>query len=197
MNKKKNKIALVVGASSPAGNWASVLLSKQGYFVGINDWAPAACDRLRDEINADGGMAESFPADPSKKLPFQTMLEHFLEGQGRIDLLINASAIEPQDKLLEMDEWDWRKALDLNLASVFVSTQSVGRVMRDLGAGTILNLVDRRNAFNSLAYDTAAAAIAEFTRGASRQLAPLKINLDLIVIEGDRNSLEKKILVHL
>jgi NAD(P)-dependent dehydrogenase (short-subunit alcohol dehydrogenase family) len=192
-----NKIALVVGASSQIGNWASALLGKQGYFVGINDWAPAACDRLRDQIIGDGGQAESFPADPSKKLPFQTMLEHFLEDHGRIDLLINASAVEPRDTLLEMDEWDWRKALDLNLASVFVSTQSVGRVMRELGGGTILNLVDQRESFNSLAYETAAAAIAKFSEGASNELAPLKISLALIASNGVQKSLEEKILAYL
>lgn len=191
MNKPNNKVALVVGASSRLGQWASELLGREGYYVGVNDWAPEACERLKGAILAQGGMAGAFPADPSKKLAFQTMLEHFLEEHERIDLLVNASAIEPPDRLLDMDEWDWRRAMELNVSSVFVAMQSVGRVMRELGGGRMLNLIQEAQSSDSLAYRSAIAAVAELSNEASKELAPLKISLALVVGSNERAAFDK------
>ncbi len=193
MNKQKNKIALIVGASSDLGRAAGQILSSAGYFIGVNDWAPEACEKVAREIIDKGGSAKAYPADPSKKLTFQTMLEHFLGEQGKIELLINASAIEPIATLIEMDEWDWRKTIDLNLSSVFVSSQSVGRVMRDLGGGKILNLTRKPEESSSLAYRTAIASIHALSQEANSEFAPFNVHVEARSLGGDMHELEKEI----
>jgi NAD(P)-dependent dehydrogenase (short-subunit alcohol dehydrogenase family) len=197
MNKQSKKIALIVGASSTLGRAAGLILAKSGYMVGVNDWAPEACEKVVREITTQSGDAAAYPADPSKKLAFQTMLEHFLEEHEKIDLLVTSSAIEPKDTLLEMDEWDWRRAIDLNLGSVFVSMQSVGRVMRDLGAGSILNLVRAPKESSSLAYRTAIASIQALSDEASIELQPFNIQVAQHTFDGDSEGMENELATFL
>ena len=58
-----------------------------------------------------------------------------------IDILINHASVEPHFSLLDMDEWDWHRVLDVNLTGAFLVTQSVGRMMREQGGGVIVNLL--------------------------------------------------------
>ena len=43
--------------------------------------------------------------------------------------------------LLDMDEWEFHRTLDVNLGGPFFCMQQVGRVMREQGRGTIVNTV--------------------------------------------------------
>ena len=49
--------------------------------------------------------------------------------------------MEPHTPLLDMDEWDWHRTLDVNLTGAFLMIQSAGRMMREKGNGVILNIV--------------------------------------------------------
>lgn len=189
---KPQSIALVVGAASPLGTLAAEVLAEQGYFVGLCDLSSEACARVEAALLAQGHAAQAFPADPSKKLAFQTMLEHFLEQHQRIDLLLNASLVAPQTPFLETDEWDWRRALDLNLNSVFIAAQTVGRVFRELGAGSIINLLDE--ASPSTSYRTAAAAVEAFSDSLRAELQPLNISVDCLSLPVEKEALSQRIL---
>ena len=78
---------------------------------------------------------------PAKKVGVQSLIKGVEDDFGRIDILVNHAAVEPRSALLDMDEWDWHRTLDVNLTGVFLMAQSVGRVMREGGGGVIINLV--------------------------------------------------------
>jgi 3-oxoacyl-[acyl-carrier protein] reductase len=95
--------------------------------------------------------------------------------------------VRPRAGLLELDEWDWRRALDVNLTGVFLAMQSVGRVMRELGGGVMLNVVSEPNQVGeniSLAYQAAAAGITGLTRAAAGELAPHNIRVNGLRLAG-------------
>jgi len=45
---------------------------------------------------------------------------------GGIDTLIYHAEVQPRESLLDMDEWDWHRVLDVNLTGAFLMLQSVG-----------------------------------------------------------------------
>jgi NAD(P)-dependent dehydrogenase (short-subunit alcohol dehydrogenase family) len=114
-------------------------------------------------------------------MPAEAMVNQVIEDFGRIDILINAAAVTPRTPLLEMDEWDWRRTLDVNLSAPFFTMQLVGRLMRRQGGGVMVNIIS----FESPAADQCAsfaskAGLAALTQVAARELAPYGIRLNAV-----------------
>jgi len=86
----------------------------------------------------------------SKKMPVQAMLDEILEDWGRLDILINNAHVDPHKALLDLDEWDWRRTIDVNLTGPFLLAQSAGRVMKEAGEGVIVNLLSGGEGYAAL-----------------------------------------------
>ena len=107
------------------------------------------------------------------------MPPRFGEDFGRIDILINHASVEPHVPLLEIDEWDWHRVLDVNLTGAFLMAQSTGRVMRAQGSGVIVNLISlaAREPGQAAAFLASMHGLAELTRQAARELEPYGIRV--------------------
>ncbi|MFC1996953.1 SDR family NAD(P)-dependent oxidoreductase [Chloroflexota bacterium] len=135
------KVVLITGAGLGVGREMAVALAKRGAIVAANSLTPVNLDDTIAQVRALGGQAQAYVADIASKLALQSMLNEIIDQYGRLDILIQAAGVEPRDTLLEMDEWDWRRALDINLTGPFLLMQSAGRIMREQGGGVIVNLV--------------------------------------------------------
>ena len=83
-----------------------------------------------------------------------------------------------------MDEWDWRRQIEVNLTGAFFCTQLLGRVMADEGGGGIINIAPL-SAFESrvnarVAYVTAKAGLLALTRQAADELAEYGIRVNAV-----------------
>ncbi len=141
MTDFKGKVVLITGAGKGAGRRLAVAFAKHGAIVAANDISPINVEEVVEEINAGGGSARAYIEDVAKKVGVQALVKGVEDDFGRIDILVNHAAVEPHSPLLDMDEWDWHRTLDVNLTGAFLMTQSVGRVMREQGGGVIINLV--------------------------------------------------------
>jgi len=177
-----NRVVLIIGAGSAIGAEIARELSAAGMQLALNDLLPTRIEPLAAQIAAGGGQAVAFPADVSRKLSLQTMLQEVLEKFARIDVLVFIANVQPPDVILDMDEWDWHRTIDLNLTAAFLCMQSVGRVMRELGGGVIVNVLDtpspptplpqsRRgeSPLASAAYAVAAAGVAALSHAAEEE----------------------------
>ena len=135
------KVVLITGAGDGIGRALAAAFAERGAIVAANALTPVNLDETIVRIQAGGGKAQAYVADIASKLALQTMLNEIIDQYGRVDMLIQASSVQPTDALLEMDEWDWRRTLDSNLTGPFLLMQSAGRVMREQGGGVIVNLV--------------------------------------------------------
>ena len=135
------KVVLITGAGDGIGRALAAAFAARGAIVAANALTPVNLDETIARIQAGGGKAQAYVADIASKLALQTMLNEIIDQYGRVDILIQASSVQPTDALLEMDEWDWRRTLDSNLTGPFLLMQSAGRVMREQGGGVIVNLV--------------------------------------------------------
>ena len=141
MNGLKDKVILITGAGKGGGRLLAKALAERGGIVAANDISPINVEELVDHITTEGGRGKAYIEDVAKKVGAQHLIKQVEDELGCIDVLINHAAVEPYIPLLDMDEWDWHRVMDVNLTGAFLMIQSVGRVMRAQGSGVIINLI--------------------------------------------------------
>jgi NAD(P)-dependent dehydrogenase (short-subunit alcohol dehydrogenase family) len=174
MDKLKDKVVLITGAGKGSGRILAQAFAERGGLVAANDISPINVEEVVNQIVAKGGHAKTYIEDVAKKVGAQNIVNQVEDDFGRIDILINHAAVEPHVSLLDMDEWDWHRVLDVNLTGAFLMTQSVGRLMRAWGSGVILNLITGRthNESKEAAFVASMNGLAGLTRQAALELGP-------------------------
>lgn len=142
MGMYQDQVVLVTGAGRTRGRCIAQAFASQGAIVAANDLTPINLDETIHKISAAGGRSKEYIFDVAKKMPVQGLLEQVLDDWGQLDVLIQCAQVKPQAALLDMDEWDWRRTLDVNLSSVFFLMQSTGRIMRQQGHGRMVTLIN-------------------------------------------------------
>ena len=171
MENLKDKIILITGAGKGSGRILAKSLAEHGAIIAANDISPINVEDVVDEINKQGRRTKAFIEDVAKKVGVQHLAKQVEDEFGRIDVLINHASVQPHTPLLDMDEWDWHRVLDVNLTGTFLMTQSVGRVMRDQGSGVIINLVTAKQASAGNEAEAAFVASMQGVKGLTRQAA--------------------------
>jgi NAD(P)-dependent dehydrogenase (short-subunit alcohol dehydrogenase family) len=136
----KDEVALVTGAGRGIGRAVAEALASRGAIVAANDITPIHLDETLENIRKAGGRAKDYIFDVAKRAPVQAMVDLVLEDWGKVDILINSAGVDPHAAILDMDEWDWARTLDVNLSGPFLTMQQVGRFMRQRRSGVIVNL---------------------------------------------------------
>ncbi len=194
MNEFTDKVVLITGAGRGCGRLLAEAFAQRGACVAANDISPVNVDELVTQITQQGGRAKAYVEDVAKKLGAQLIINQVEDDFGQIDILINHAAVEPHVPLLEMDEWDWHRVLDVNLTGAFLMTQSVGRVMRANGGGAIINLLTEsvRDESSEAGFVASMSGLRGFTRQAARELSPY--NIRVYAVESDRESIVETIV---
>lgn len=184
MGEFRDKVVLVTGAGRGIGRGIAGAFAAQGAIVAANDLTPVNLDETVSRIAANDGRGRDYLFDIAKKMPVQSMIEEIRDDWGRIDILINNAGVEPHATLLEMDEWDWRRTIDVNLSGAFFTMQSVGRVMREQGGGVMVNIASiAGRAFglkNRSAYVASKMGLIGLTREAAREFAAYNIRVNAV-----------------
>ncbi len=184
MNEFEDKVVLVTGAGRGIGRAIAEGFAAVGSLVAANDITPINLDETQARIRARGGRVKSIIADVAKKMPVQAMIEEVLDEWERIDILINNAGVEPHATILELDEWDWRRTIDVNLSGPFFTMQSVGRVMKEQGGGVMVNISSIAGRAHGLkdraAYVASKMGLIGLTREAAREFAEYNIRVNAV-----------------
>jgi NAD(P)-dependent dehydrogenase (short-subunit alcohol dehydrogenase family) len=184
MDEFVGKVVLVTGAGRGAGREVALAFSSLGAVVAANDINPLSVDETVNLIHQAGGKAGAFVFDIAKRMPIEGLVTQVLDHFGRIDLLVNHASVQPDAYLLEMDEWEFHRTLDVNLGGPFFTMQQVGRVMRQQGGGVMVNLVSamgrERIQKGRAAYLASLAGVIGLTRVAAHELAADNIRVNSV-----------------
>ena len=189
MDRLTDKIVLITGAGKGSGRRLAQAFAEQGAIVAANDVSPINVEEVVDQIIAKGGRAKAYVDDIAKKVAVQNIINQVEDDFGRIDILIQHAAVEPNIPFLDMDEWDWHRTLDVNLTGAFLLTQSVGRVMRAQGSGVIINLIADlvgETAQSKAAFIATMNGLDGFTRQAARELNPYGIQVYSVINTSEK-----------
>jgi NAD(P)-dependent dehydrogenase (short-subunit alcohol dehydrogenase family) len=179
MNSFEGKVVLITGAGRGMGRALAEHFAALGARVAANDISPVNLDQV---VERGRGRITAYVEDTAKKVAAQAIIKQVEDDLGRIDILINHASVEPRVALLEMDEWDWHRVLDVNLTGAFLMMQSAGRVMRAQGAGVIVNLINAAPpaAGSEAAYLTSLHALAVLTRCAAEEFAAYRVHVHAV-----------------
>jgi NAD(P)-dependent dehydrogenase (short-subunit alcohol dehydrogenase family) len=172
------KIILITGAGKGTGRRVAEEFAAHGASLALNDVSPVNLDVTVAHILGSGGQAKAYVEDIAKKMPIQTLLNSVMDDLGRIDILVNCAEVEPQKTVLEMDDWDWQRTVDVNISGPFLLTQSVGRIMKEKGGGVIVHVGERaKGQENRAAYFASKAALAALSALAAYELSEFGIRV--------------------
>jgi 3-oxoacyl-[acyl-carrier protein] reductase len=184
MSEFTDKVVLVTGAGRGLGRAIAMAFAAQGAILAANDINPLGVDETVAQIQAAGGRANAYIFDVAKRMPIQAMVAQILDDWKRVDILINNAAVEPQASILDMDEWDFHRTLDVNLGGPFFTMQQVGRAMRAQGGGVIVNIgsiAGRAHGLkNRAAYVASKTGLTGLTREAAREFAAYNIRVNAV-----------------
>lgn len=177
------------------GRAIALAFAARGASLAVSDLNIERADRTADAIRAAGAAACALHADVSNRFQVANMIERARDAFGGIDILVNAVAILHAEPMLHVDEWNWRRQIEVNITGTFFCTQLVARVMADEGGGGIINLASLDACKASLpagiGFITGGAGVIGMTRQAARELAPHNIRVNAIATPASDASQEK------
>jgi 3-oxoacyl-[acyl-carrier protein] reductase len=181
--KLQGKTALVTGASRSIGAAIAKRLAADGASVAITySSSPAKADEVVREIVAAGGKAVAIKADAADEKAVRSAITQTVSTFGGLDILVNnagALALAPIEQF-KIEDFD--KSIAVNVRGLFVATQEASRHLRE--GGRIINIgsvnADRMPFAGGSVYALTKAAVAGFTKGLARDLAPRNITVNNI-----------------
>lgn len=179
----KDKVAIVTGGGRDIGREVSLKLAAAGAKVCVNYANDEASARQTLElIRAAGGEAIVHRADASDAAAVAGLVEATRAAFGpRIDVLVNvAGGMVARRSLAEIDEAFFHAVMDINLKSVFLTTQAV---VPHMGEGAaIVNFASQAGRDGggpgAAVYATAKAAVMTFSRAMAKELGPRGIRVN-------------------
>ncbi len=146
MDRVKDKVALITGAESAAGEVvglaraSALMLAREGAKVVATDIAEKTAGSVVDEIRGGGGEAIFVRHDVAAEDDWQTSIAVALDTFGKLDILVNMAAIPLDGSVEDTTLEDWRRHMAVNLDGVFLGTKYGVAAMKESGGGSIINV---------------------------------------------------------
>src|SRR5262245_15807948 len=181
----KHRTVLVTGAARGIGRGCALALAAAGADVAVNDREPSPEARsVVAEIEALGSKAVLVVGDAFIRESCQEIASRAIEGLGRIDALVSNPAFSRRGDFLECDPALFEQTLAGTLTAGFHMSPCVARHMVERGGGgkvVFISSVHARVPYaRSVAYNAAKAGLNHMARTMAAELAPFRINVNVI-----------------
>jgi NADP-dependent 3-hydroxy acid dehydrogenase YdfG len=135
-----DKVIIITGASSGAGEATARHLTERGARVVVAARRAQRIEALTDELTAAGHEAKAVTTDVSDQDQVKRLVEAAIEHFGLVDVLINNAGLMPLSPLerLRIDEWD--QMIDVNLKGVLYGIAAALPYMKEQKSGHIINV---------------------------------------------------------
>ena len=175
-------VAVVTGAGRGLGAATAVALAEAGADVLISARTEKQLDAVADQVRATGRRALVVPADLSDLEAVAGLAGAAFEEFGRLDTVVNNVGGTFPNEFLKTDTDFLQEAFSFNVATAHALSRAAVPLMLsgDDGQKSIVNIssmMGRAAGRGYLAYGTAKAALAHWTRLAAQDLAPrIRVN---------------------
>jgi len=137
LNGKK---AFITGGAGGIGKAMAQALLKAGADVAIVDINLEAAQAAVDELSDIGPKVIAVQADVTNEDAVTGMVDTIVDAFGRIDIAFANAGITMNIPAEDMSFTDWKKVIDLNLNSVFLTDKAAAKAMIQQGdGGAIVN----------------------------------------------------------
>jgi NAD(P)-dependent dehydrogenase (short-subunit alcohol dehydrogenase family) len=183
----ENHIAAITGAASGIGRAIAIGYAREGARVVVLDLNEKAASETAKAIRADGGAAESFALDVTKRESCFAVAETIADKVGPVSVLVNNAGINRRNAFTADTEAvlkDWQDIIAINLNGTFNVTHAFLAPLRAtrgriVNIGSIQSFMHVRTP-NSPAYTTSKHGVLGFTRALAAELGKDGVRVNAI-----------------
>ena len=171
MGRLEGKTALVTGAASGIGLQTSIRLAEEGALVMMTD---INLEEGLQQAEKLGTNATFLKLDITEEEEWISVLDETVKRFGRLDILVNSAGMVLIADVEQITLEDWRKVHAVNLDGTFLGCKHGVRVMKEFGAGSIINLSSVSGmigGFNLAAYNSSKGAVRMLTKSVALHCA--------------------------
>ena len=171
MGRLEGKTALVTGAASGIGLQTSIRLAEEGALVMMTDINHKEGLQQAEKLGAN---ATFLKLDITEEEEWISVLDETVKRFDRLDILVNSAGMVLIADVEQITLEDWRKVHAINLDGTFLGCKHGVRVMKEFGAGSIINLSSVSGmigGFNLAAYNSSKGAVRMLTKSVALHCA--------------------------
>ncbi|GIH94417.1 SDR family oxidoreductase [Planobispora siamensis] len=178
------RVAVITGAGRGIGAATAVALAQAGADVVISARTEEQLKAVAEQVEAAGRRALVVPADLSGPDAAETLAQRSVDAFGRLDVVVNNVGGALPRPFLDTKRKHLENAFQFNVGIAHDLTRAAVPYMIEAGGGAVVNIssvMGRVPGRGYLAYGTAKAALAHYTRLAAQDLAP-RIRVNAIAV---------------
>ncbi|MCJ7621896.1 MAG: SDR family oxidoreductase [Anaerolineaceae bacterium] len=137
MGTLDGKRILVTGGASGIGRAAAMLFAEEGGNVVIADRNSDDGQAVADAI---GPQAAFITCDVTRAVDCERAVNFTLEKLAGLDILLNCAGTIVRRSVVDLDESDWDRVMDVNAKSVYLLSKYAIPAMQVGGGGSIINI---------------------------------------------------------
>lgn len=179
------KVAIVSGGGSGIGRAAALTLARHGAKIGFLDRSPEDANKVKEQIERDGGEAHVTETDVADAAAVETAINEIAERFGTIDIVFaNAGINGTWSTIEELPVEEWDKTLSINLRGTFLTLKYAIPYLKKQGGSVIItSSVNGNRIFNNFgasAYSSSKAGQVALAKMAALELARHKIRVNAV-----------------
>jgi NAD(P)-dependent dehydrogenase (short-subunit alcohol dehydrogenase family) len=179
----ENRVALITGGASGIGLATARRFGREGAKLCIATSNQDKIDRAVPSLLREGFEVLGVPVDVRQTASVQTMVSDTLDAFGRIDILVCSHGYSNFGDVVEQDEDEWLKVLDVDLIGCYRCSKAALPVMLKQEWGRII-YVSATSAFRCeagwTAKCTAKTGLLGLTRGLALEVAQHNITVNAV-----------------
>ncbi|MCX2477166.1 glucose 1-dehydrogenase [Pedobacter sp. MC2016-05] len=184
MERLKNKVAVVTGASKGIGAAIAKHFAAEGAKVVVN-YASSKEDaeKVVKTIMDNGGTAMAVQADVSKEADVIRLFEETEKAYGTLDVLVNNAVSQGYAPIEQISVEAFHQSFNVNVLGPVLTIQAALKLFGDEG-GNIINISSGASKYplpNASLYSSTKAALDAFTIALSKELGAKKVRINSIL----------------
>lgn len=179
-----DQVAVVTGAGRGIGAASAVALAEAGADVLLSSRTVDQLEAVAEQVAAAGRRAVVVPADLSDLDAVAGLAQAAHDAFGRLDIVVNNVGGSMPRPFMDTSPRRLIEAFSWNVATAHALTRAAVPFMLEGGGGAVVgisSMMGRTSGRGYVAYGTAKAGLAHWTRLAARDLAP-KIRVNAIAV---------------
>ena len=184
------KRALITGGASGIGRATALLFAEQGASVAVADLPGTDGGAVAAEIGRRGGRSLFQPGDLTRFDSCREAVERTVGELGGLEVLVNSAGIMVRRSVVELEEADWDRVMEVNAKSVYLMSRFAIPVMAAGGGGAIINVASGWGLVGgprAAAYCASKGAVVLLTKAMAIDCGPLGIRVNC-VCPGDTDT---------
>jgi 2-dehydro-3-deoxy-D-gluconate 5-dehydrogenase len=178
------KVALVTGGNGGIGLGMATGLAQAGATLVLAGRNAQKSAQAAASLRVAGHLCDAIEADVSDEQQVAGMFQQLMLRHGRLDILVNnaGGTVRKPPHDLTLDEW--RTVMDTNLTSTFLCCRAAHALMKEGGAGKIINIGSMLSIFGApyaAVYGASKGGVVQFTRSIATAWAADNIQANAVL----------------